>query len=161
MGTVSTTTDGRRSARLTSTTETGDDDGTVVDGGTTQPRTAANIRAERMVLDRLVRSAQPSLMSLLESDDEAGGAMGTVWTTADGRRSARLASTTETGDDDGTVVDGGTTQGTVEGPLTLEATVGLTDGHDGAAPLTVPGPPKTVWQCAQMSPASEPPDGRL
>ena len=33
------------------------------------------------------------------------------------------------------------TQGTVEGPLTLAATVGLTDGHAGAAPLTLPGRP--------------------
>ena len=53
----------------------------------------------------------------------------------------RLANTTEVGNDNDSTVDGGTTQGTVEGPLTLEATVGLTDGHGGAAPLTVPGRP--------------------
>jgi len=118
MGTVSTTTDGRRSARLTSTTETGDDGGTVVGGGTTQPRTAANIRAERMVLDRLEREARPSLAEALDSFDEfpeTGGSTGTGWETYNEPRSARLASTTETGDDDDTAIDGGTTQGTVEG----------------------------------------------
>ena len=91
-------------------------------------------------------------MSLLEADDGTGGTIGTVWTTTDGRRSARLTSTTETGDDDDTAVDGGTTQGTVEGPLTLEATVGLADGHDGAAPLTVPGRPalcRNIDRCRQ------------
>ena len=102
MGTVWTTTDGRRSARLTSTTETGVVDGTVVGGGTTQPRTAATIRAERMVLDRLAPEARPSLAEALDSFDEfdeTGGSTGTGvddkgWTTihpvgehdGDGRR---------------------------------------------------------------------------
>ena len=92
----------RRSARLTSTTETGVVDGTVDGGGTTQPRTAATIRAERMVLDRLAPEARPSLAEALDSFDEfdeTGGSTGTGvddkgWTTihpvgehdGDGRR---------------------------------------------------------------------------
>ena len=176
MGTL-TTTDGRRSARLASTMTTSDGDGTVVGGGTTQTRTAANVCAELMVPDRLVRAAQPSLLSLVDPEvpgppklrgnahrcglqahsqtngfdyccgscfqtyavqhdescrywhtpdssavtemplndtlasDEAGGMKGTVCTTTDERRSARLASTMKTVDNDGTVVDGGMTQG--------------------------------------------------
>ena len=56
-------------------------------------------------------------------------------------------------------VDGGTTQGTVEGPLTLEATVGLTDGHGGAAPLTVPGRPAlcpNIDRCHTQEPLTAP-----
>ena len=52
--------------------------------------------------------------------------MGTTWTTTDGRRSARLTSTMEMGDDDGTVVDGGTTQGMVGGPPTWAAATDAT-----------------------------------
>ena len=48
------------------------------------------------------------------------------------------ANTTETVDDD-SGVSGGTPQGTVEGSLNLEATVGLADGHDDAASRTMPG----------------------
>ena len=54
----SMTAEGRRSARLTSVTRTGDDNGTVDADGATQSRIAFNIREERRVLDRL-RAALP------------------------------------------------------------------------------------------------------
>ena len=72
-------------------------------------------------LQRLKRIALFSarLLAAPSASDETRETMGTVWTNTDhGRRSARLTSTTETGDNDDTAVDGGTTQGTVEGPLT-------------------------------------------
>ena len=84
-------------------------------------------------LQRLKRIAlfSAGLLAAPSASDEAGGTMGTVWTTTDGRRSARLTSTTETGDDDGTVVDGGTTQGTVEGPPTWAVATDATGGVTG------------------------------
>ena len=42
-----------------------------------------------------------------------------------------MASTTETGNDDDSAIDGGTTQGTVEGPLTLAAATEATGGVTG------------------------------
>ena len=47
-----------------------------------------------------------------------------------------MTSTTETSDDDGTVVDGGTTQGTVEGPPTWAVATDATGGVTG-----IPGRP--------------------
>ena len=140
------TAEGRRSARLTSVTRTGDDNGTVDGDGTTQSRIAFNIREERRVLDRL-RTALPPPVTLDSLDfPETGGStlMGDGWEAYYNEPLVRLANTTEVGNDDDSTVDGGTTQGTVEGPLTLEATVGLTDGHGGAAPLTVPAGPLCV-----------------
>ena len=61
---------------------------------------------------------------------------GTVWKTTDERRSARLANTVETVDDDGTVVAGGTTQGTAEGPPTDTVATNATDEAAG-----IPGRP--------------------
>ena len=84
-------------------------------------------------LQRLKRIALFSarLLAAPSASDETSGTMGTMWTRTDGRRSARLTSTTETGDDDDTVVDGGTAQCTVEGPLTWAAATGATGEETG------------------------------
>ena len=105
---------------------------------------AGTVAVAETRLQRLKRMAlfSAKLLAAKSASDETSETMGTMWTKTAGRRSARLTSTTETGGDDGTATDGGTTQGTVEGPPTLVATVGLIDGYDGAAPLTMPGPPK-------------------
>ena len=89
-------------------------------------------------LQRLRRIALYSagLLAAPSASDETGGTMGTVWTTTDGRRSARLASATESGDDDDTVINGGTTQGTVEGPPTWVVATDATGGVTG-----IPGRP--------------------
>ena len=137
-------------------TGTGDDNGTVDGGGTAQSKIAFNIREERRVLDRR-RAALPPPVTLGSLDfPETGGStlMGDGWEAYYNKPLVRLATTTETSNDDESTVDGGTTQGTVEGPLTLEATVGLTDGHDGAAPLTVPSPPalcRNIDRCHQTA----------
>ena len=79
-------------------------------------------------LQRLKRIAlfSADLLAAPSASDEASGTMGTVRTTTDVRRSARLTSTMEMGDDDGTVVDGGTTQGMVGGPPTWAAATDAT-----------------------------------
>ena len=114
-------------------TETGDDDGTVDGGGTTQPRTASNIRAERRVLDRL-RAALPPPVTIDSLDfPETGGStlMGEGWEAYYNEPLVQLASTTETGNDDDSATDGGTTQGTIGGPLTLTAAAEATGGATG------------------------------
>ena len=144
-------TDGRRHSRecnesttdLSALDEAVDIDGAVNGGGVTQPRTAANIRAERMVLDRLQAprlTFAEALASIGDRFEDGGSAlMGTGWEAYYEPRSVGSASTARTGDDGDMATDGGTTQGTVEGPLTWEATVGTTDGHDGAALPTMSG----------------------
>ena len=105
-------------------------------------------------LQHLKRTAlfSAKLLAAKSASGATSETTGTIWTNIAGRRSARLTSSTETGDGDDTAADSGTTQGTVEGPLTLAATVGLTDGLDGAAPLTLPGRPAlcgNVDRCGQ------------
>ena len=139
LGSVQTD-EGRRSARLTSSSATGGD--TVNDDDETQSIILRNLRDERMVVERL-RAALPPPARLSDNDfPETGGSTlpGDEREVDYNEPLARFASTTETVNDGGGAI-GGTTQGTVEGALTLEATVGLADGHGGAAPLTVPNLP--------------------
>ena len=89
---------------------------------TTQSRIAFNIREERRVLDRL-RAALPPPVTLDALDfPETGGStlMGDGWEAYYNEPPVRLASTTEAGNDNDSTAVGGTTQGTVEGPLTLD-----------------------------------------
>ena len=100
-------------------------------------------------LQRLKRTAlfSAKLLAAKSASGVTSETMGTMWTKMAGRRSARLTSSTETGGDNDTATDGGTTQGTVEGLLTLAA-----DRLDGAAPLTLPGRPTLcgdVDRCGQ------------
>ena len=128
-----TTAEGRRAARLTRVTGTGDDNGTVEDDDTTQSRIAFNIREERRVLDRL-RAAQPPPVTLDSLDfPETGGStlMGDGGHAYYNEPLVRLASTTEAGNDDDSAIDGGTTQGTVEGSHTLTTTAETMGGVTG------------------------------
>ena len=104
--------EGRRSARLTSVTRTGDDNDTVDGDGTSQSRIAFNIREERRVLNRL-RTALPPPVTLGSLDfPETGGStlMGAGWEAYYNEPAVRLANTTEVGNDDDNTVGGGTTQ---------------------------------------------------
>ena len=106
------TAEGQCSARLTSVTRTGDDNGTVDGDGTTQSRIAFNIREERRVLDRL-RTAPPPPVTRGSLDfPETGGStlMGAGWEAYYNEPAVRLANTTEVGNDDDNTVGGGTTQ---------------------------------------------------
>ena len=121
------------------------DDGELPAGTVTVVETRLQCLKRTSLLSENLLAAKPASGATSET-------MGTMWTKMAGRRSARLTSSTETGDGDDTVAGGGTTQGTVEGPLTLVATVGLADGLDGAAPLTLPGRPAlcgNVDRCGQ------------
>ena len=132
MGSV-VTAEGRRSARLTSLAGAGDDNDTADDDGATQSRIAFNIREERRVLDRLQAALPPPVT--LDSLDfpETGGStlMGGGWGAYYNEPPVRLASTTETGNDDDSTIDGGTPQGTDEGALTLAAATEAAGGVTG------------------------------
>jgi hypothetical protein len=102
--------------------------------------TAVETRLQR--LKRIARFSARLLAVPSASDDQTSGTLGTMWTKTDGRRSARLTSTTETGDDGATAPGGAA--------AAADETGVLTDGADGdeydapcatGLPLTVPGPP--------------------
>jgi hypothetical protein len=126
------TAEGRRSARLTSATGTGDDYGTVGEDGTSHSRIAFSIIEERRVLDRL-RAVLPPPVTIDSNDSpETGGSvlMGEGCEAYYNEPLVRIASTTVTvNDGDGAI--GGTTQGTVEGPLTLTAAAEAMGGATG------------------------------
>ena len=103
------TEEGRRSARLASSSATGD--GTVDDDDETQSRITFNIREERRVLDRLQAALPPPVtLDSLDFPETGGSAlMGDGWEAYYNEPPVRLASTTETGnDDDDSAVGGGT-----------------------------------------------------
>ena len=108
--------------------------------------TAVETRLQRR-LKRIACYSARLLAAPSASDDQTSGTLGTMRTKTDGRRSARLTSTTETGDDDDTALGGAAT----------DATGGLTDGADddeydapwaSGLPLTVPGPPSLCRNAA-------------
>ena len=133
LGSVQTE-EGRRSARLTSSSATGGDP--VDDDDETQSIIARNLREERRVVDRL-RAALPPPARLGDTDfPETGGStlMGDGWEACYNEPLAQFASTTVTvNDGDGAI--GGTTQGTVEGPPTLTE---VTEAMRGATGTDVP-----------------------
>ena len=108
------------------------------DDDETQPIILRNLRDERMVVERL-RAALPPPARLSDIDFlETGGSAlpGDEREVDDNEPLVRFASTTETVDDGGGAI-GGTTQGTVEGALTLTAAAEATGGATG-----IPGMPR-------------------
>ena len=124
------TEEGRRSARLASSSATGD--GTVGDDDETQARIVHNLREERKVVGRL-RAELPPPVGLGDIDfSETGGSTleGDGWGAYFNGPLVRSASTTATvNDGDGAI--GGTTQGTVEGPPALTAVAEAMRGATG------------------------------
>ena len=137
------TAEGRRSARSTSATRTGDDIDAVEDDGAAQSRIEFNIREERRVLDRLRAALAPlATLDSLDFPETCGSTlMGGGWEAYYNEPPVRLASTTEAGNDNDSTAVGGTMQGTVDGPLTLAAAT-----ESAGEVTTIPNPRMCINQ---------------
>ena len=104
---------------------------------------AVETRLQR--LKRIAIFSSRLLAAPSASDNQTSATLGTMWTKADGRRSARLTSTTETGDDDGAAPGG----------AVADATDRLTDSMaTGGGETGIPGRPMMCIDHARCGLAS-------
>ena len=75
-------------------------DGLDLGDGELPAGTVAAVETRLQRLKRIAIFSSRLLAAPSASDNQTSATLGTMWTKADGRRSARLTSTTETGDDD-------------------------------------------------------------
>ena len=116
-----------------------------LDDGELPAGTVAAVETRLQRLKRIALFSSRLLTAPSASDNQTSGALGTMWTTADGRRSARLTSTTMTGDDDDAA----------SGKTVVDATDGITDNMaTGVGETSIPGRPMMCTNHARCGRAS-------